>query len=86
MLGLDLIRKLKPCKWKYNYHLADDKTYMGFIAQEVNELLNNKEYAVVHVNKEGVYSIDLAQLIAPTVKAVQELDKRISDLEGKNNG
>ena len=85
MFGLDFIRKLKPCKWRYIKPLDDGVEHFGFIAQEVDEIASKDEYAFVVV-EEGTYKIVLGEFIGPIVKAVQELDIKISKLEEKIRG
>jgi len=83
MFGLDFIRKLKPCKWRYKKPLDDGVEHFGFIAQEVNELAPKEEFGIVVMNEAGTYGLVMTEFIGPVVKAVQELDERISLLEKK---
>lgn len=90
----DIIYNLNPVR----YRLKSDKQgklRFGFIAQEVAEIMNkegeddtgtivalsgspSKEY-------EDELAMDYTGLIAPLVKAVQTLDKRVRALEGEGN-
>jgi len=91
MFGLDFIKKLKPAE--YNYKQIDyfgssfdtQKKYLGFVAQDVKELLDTEDYAVVKKDKNGYYMIDYYQFIAPMVKAIQELSDKVEGLEKKVN-
>lgn len=83
MFGLNLIRKLKPCKWRYHAPFDDGVEHFGFIAQELDKLLPKEEYGAVVV-KDGVYLIAYNELIGPIVKALQELDEKVKVLEGKH--
>lgn len=83
MFGLDLIRKLKPCKWRYNQPFDDGAEHFGFIAQEVDEHLPHEQYGAVIV-KDGVYYIAYQELIGPLVKAIQELDAKVTALEAQH--
>jgi len=85
MFGLDFIRKLRPCKWRYIEPLDDGVEHFGFIAQEVDGIASKDEYAFV-VIEDGVYKIVLGEFIGPIVKAVQELDEKISKLEEEIRG
>ena len=85
MFGLDLIKQLKPCKWRYIGQLDDGVEHFGFIAQEVCELLPSTQYGVVVIDQNGVYGLRLTELIGPMVKAIQELEAKIKILEGANN-
>ncbi len=87
MFGLDFIRKLKPCKWRYKGPLDDGVEHFGFIAQEVDSIASHKEYSFVEVAADGVYRIHPWEFIGPLVKAIQEIDERLMKLEeGKANG
>ena len=82
--GLDFIRKLKPCSWRYTGSLDDGATHFGFIAQAVESLASHDQYAFVQYDKaEDVYRIVLGEFIGPIVKAVQEIDARLSRLEAE---
>lgn len=87
--GLDFIKKLKPCKYNFKAPLNDGRTHFGFIAQEVDKIVSRTEYNFVDSKKlfrndNGEYlAINYFEFIAPLVKAVQELDKKITALEKK---
>lgn len=86
MFGLDLIRKLKPCKWRYTPPFDDGAEHFGFIAQEVDQLLPHDQYGVVVIDADGVYGLRLTEFVGPIVKAIQELDERLKKLEEKEGG
>ena len=83
MFGLELIRKLKPCKWRYKKPLDDGVEHFGFIAQEVNEIVPHDEYAFTLIGPGGTYMIRYNEFIGPIVKAIQEIDARLTALELK---
>ena len=83
MFGLDFIKKLKPCKWRYKDPLDDGVEHFGFIAQEVDSIVPHDKYGFVVIGKDGFYQINLAELIGPIVKAIQEVDEKVSALEMK---
>jgi hypothetical protein len=64
---------------------ADDKYTFGFIAQELIPNLNTeKEYNLINHDVEAdEYNYSQENLIAPLVKAVQELSTQISDLTAR---
>ena len=80
--GLDFIRKLKPCTFRFNAPLDDGREHAGFIAQDVDEIVDGKKYGFVGKDKDGIYSLGYMEFIAPMVKAIQELDEKIRGLEG----
>jgi len=80
MLGLDLIRKLKPARWMYNkLKPNDNKIHLGFIAQDLIEVLDQEKYALVIKDKDGYYMVNYHELIGPIVKAIQQLDEKVEN-------
>ncbi len=86
-IGLDIIKKLKPCIFQYKQlnenGIIDDGNikHLGFIAQDLDEVFPEGEYAVVIKDKNGYYMINLLELIAPIVKSIQELNIKIEMLQ-----
>jgi hypothetical protein len=76
--GLDFISALRPVEFTRIAEEAQTK-YMGFVAQEVKALTGDG-YGVVS-GEEGSMGMAYAELIAPLVKAIQELTARIEALE-----
>lgn len=101
--GLTLVEKLNPVEfnWKeHPVHVFDiENKHVGFIAQEVEEVLKNEEYlnsvvkenTIQYKNKNGeqVKEIFLGlseiNLISILTKAIQELNERVKSLEEKIN-
>jgi len=81
--GLDFIKKLKPCKWKYKAPLNDGKDHFGFIAQDVNEIASKNDYAFCGPEVDGYMTLSYHEFIGPLVKAVQELSDKVIELENK---
>lgn len=84
MFGLEFIKKLKPCKWRYLPPLDDGVEHFGFLAQEVDQLVPHDQYGVVVIDKDGIYGLRLTELIGPMVKAIQELEEKVKKLESNN--
>jgi len=85
MLGLDFVKKLKPAIFQYKpEHLRkkEHKVHFGFMAQDIAELLgDDTKYAILKKDDKDFYMVDHGELIAPLVKAVQELTARVEELE-----
>jgi len=81
--GLDFVRKLKPCLYKYNAPFDDGRLHAGFIAQEIADIVGAEKYGFVGIDTDGTYRIGYGDYIAPIVKAIQELTVRIEALESK---
>jgi len=85
--GLETIKKLKPCIFQYkqldeNGVVNDGNVkHLGFIAQDLNEIFPEAEYAVVKKDQNGYYMVNLIELLAPIVKSIQELDNKIEKLQ-----
>ncbi len=67
-LGIDYINSLEPKT--FNYINNGNKTYHGFIAQDI---LSTSNTDFVNVDNAGFYNIDLTSFIAPIIKSIQEL-------------
>jgi hypothetical protein len=79
-IGIDIINKLRPVSFYFN-SINDKK--IGFIAQEVEEVIPE---IVSHGGfndsiNDYIKGIELTGIIPFLVKAIQEQDKRIKDLE-----
>ena len=82
--GLEFIKKLKPCTWRYRSGpLSDGKEHVGLVAQDVNEIVDKRKYAFV-VMKNGFYAINYHEFIGPLIKSVQELEEKVEKLEQEN--
>ena len=81
--GLSIIKQLKPKQFNYipEFQSYSDREHRGFIAQEYKEVLPEATY---NSEENGKMCIDLNEVIAPLVSAVQQLEKRISEIEAKS--
>lgn len=90
-LGLDFVNSLRPVSYK----LIADETGMqgfGFIAQEVQEVLQDDTTILSHLEPErehgdikGINVVHYESFIAPLTKAIQELSAKVTELETKLN-
>jgi hypothetical protein len=80
LLGLAFINALHPVI--YDWNGADGEGHHGFVAQEIEATLGETPFGGLH--KPGgpskYYGLDYAQLLAPVVKSIQELDKKVEEL------
>ena len=90
-MGLDFIKRLTPVEYKW-INNAHNRTHMGFVAEDLYECLDGKNYSVY---VDGKYSmkesekeknkdkelkgIRYTELLAPLVKSVQELSNIVKD-------
>ena len=81
-LGIDSINTLKPKSFKMKdleeKHSDYDKKHYGLIAQDLKD---GKFKDSVYGDKDGEYGLAYNDLIAPMIKAVQELSAKVEALE-----
>ncbi len=80
--GLDFILKLRPVS--YQIKNLDDRTNWGFIAQEVEDLVGTgNSILTIGGDKDRTLGLRYTDFVAPLVKAVQEQQKEIDELQSK---
>jgi hypothetical protein len=81
--GLDFIKKLRPVSYQMK-NLDDSRTNWGFIAQEIEEIVGT-ENAILTVggDKDRTLGLRYTDFVAPLVKAVQEQQQEIEELQSK---
>jgi len=83
VLGLNFVNALKPV----TYHMiGQERKAHGFIAQDVESLITETNDSLKIENSEGIKGIDYLSLIAPLVKAIQELTAKVEALETQLKG
>jgi hypothetical protein len=82
--GLDFILKLRPRQYVYNNSI-DNKITMGFIAQEVQEVMKNynieDKFNLVKIIEKDYLGLNTTEIIPVLVKAVQEQQQTIKQQE-----
>ncbi|MDD4974886.1 MAG: tail fiber domain-containing protein [Bacteriovorax sp.] len=73
--SLDKILQLRGVEYKFNND-PQNKTQIGFIAQEVEPIFPE----VVLTDKKGLKSMVYSNLVAPLVEAIKEINKRTTEL------
>jgi len=90
LLGLEFIDSLRPRKWKWKD--TEDKKHKnhkhtGLVAQEVQQAMtelgiDDQDIALVNYDEEtDSYSLGMGELIAPMIKAIQELKQEIEEIK-----
>ena len=85
-LGLGFITKLRPVSYLRNND-ESKKTEYGFIAQEVEEVLKEtgtENTGMITIDDKGMYELRYNDLLAPMVKAIQELNSKCEELKKEN--
>lgn len=81
--ALSTLRQLKPVTYYYNeeYSSSPERIHHGFIAQDYAKVLPAATYYDDSVDR---LCIDTGELIALLVRAVQQLETRVTRMEAKN--
>ena len=85
-LGLDFVKKLRPVSYFRNNDESKKLEY-GFIAQEIEEALNNagaSNNGIISKDDKGMYGVRYNDLMSPIVKAIQEQQQMIEMLKQEN--
>ena len=71
--GLEFINKIEPIE--FNYTSNPNKDVYGFIAQDVEQELNDENQSLIRKPEEesGYYSIEYSQFVPIVIKAIQDL-------------
>ena len=80
--ALEILRKLKPVSFHYNeeYSCTPERLHYGFIAQDYAKVMPDATYYDESINK---LAIDQGELIGLLVRAIQQLEGRITRMEAK---
>lgn len=75
----DLISKLRVVN--YNYIGDEEKQRVGIIAQDLQAVNPELAKRFIEVDDEGYLRVSFSELVFPLIAAVQELQKRVAELE-----
>ena len=80
--ALGTLRKLKPVTYYYNeeYSSSPERIHHGFIAQDYAKVLPDASYYDDGLDR---LRIDTSELIALLVRAVQQLETRVTRMEAR---
>ncbi len=91
-LGLNFINKLRPVSYRWK-NGSDDKIHYGLLAQETEKVLADSRNKIIvgtaslvdYDIQSDKYGIRYSELIAPLIKAVQQLHKLIQNFQAKHD-
>jgi hypothetical protein len=80
--AIELLLNLRPVSFHYNedYSCTPERRHYGFIAQDYAKVMPDATYYDESINK---LAIDRGELIGLLVRAIQQLEGRISRMESK---
>ena len=76
--GLDAVNNLKPRKFNWREHTLPQEKQVGFIAQELQEVIPEAVYGY-----DGAKAIMPSAMISVLTKAIQELSQQVTDLKAE---
>jgi|TARA_R110000822_G_scaffold281276_1_gene402992 trimeric autotransporter adhesin len=82
-MSLKNIGRLKPAEYSYKNpsNGETERLSMGIMAQDINEVWPYEKYSILQKDPQGFYAVEYYQLIAPMVKAIQELSDKVDKLQ-----
>jgi len=80
-LGLSFVNQLKPKT--YRLKERPEMKYHGFIAQDVESLIDETDDSLAQVHENGMKGTDYMSLIAVLVNAVNELSTEVQSIRGQ---
>ena len=87
MFGWDFIKALRPAKYNYTPEANQDKkVHFGVMAQDIEKYLkanSNEDFAILTKDDKDKFMVNYLELIAPMISTIQELQKRVEELENK---
>lgn len=78
-LGLDFIRRLQPVQYRFKRE-SDSAMRHGLVAQDVKLALQGQSFAGLDEHPDR-WGLNYGEFIAPIIKAIQELDQRVTHAE-----
>ena len=85
-LGLDFVNKINPVSYKWKDAQLGSKTHYGLLAQNIEDAVKSEgktlnDFGAIHKPERESMALNYNQLIAPLVKAIQELSAKVAALE-----
>tara|TARA_R100000781_G_scaffold93508_1_gene58089 strand:- start:891 stop:5276 length:4386 start_codon:yes stop_codon:yes gene_type:complete len=86
-LGLDFVNKINPVSYKWKDEQLGSKTHYGLLAQNIEDAIKSEgktldDFGAIHKPQHTAMGLNYNQIIAPLVKAIQELSAKVAVLEG----
>jgi len=79
--GLETINALQPRR--FDWKNGDGNDIMGFVAQEVENVLPELVHEYKYTEEENKLSLKMGDMVPPMVKAIQELSAQVTELKAE---
>jgi hypothetical protein len=85
-LGLNFVNKINPVSYKWKDEQLGSKTHYGLLAQNIEDAVKSEgktldDFGAIHKPQHTAMALNYNQIIAPLVKAIQELSAKVAALE-----
>lgn len=80
-MSLEVVKGLKPAQYKYTKKGDGERFTLGVMAQDINKFYPIEDYNILQKDEDGYFMVDYVQLIAPMLKAIQELSDEVEKLK-----
>lgn len=82
-MSLEKIKRLRPAEHLYTDQSKGDteRLTMSVMAQNINQVWPVEKYSILNIDNAGYFTVEVQQLIAPMIKAIQELSEEIERLK-----
>jgi len=84
-MSVKQLKQLKPAQYRYtdNKKGETNRLSMGIMAQDIEKIWPYETYSILRKDKNDYYEVDYRQLIAPMIKAIQELTEEVEKLKAE---
>lgn len=84
-MSLEKIKQLRPAEHLYTDISKGDtkRLTMSVMAQNINQVWPIEKYSILNRDSDGFFTVEVQQLIAPMIKAIQELSEEIEQLRNE---
>lgn len=82
-MSLDNIKNIKAAEFRYKdgKNGSSERLTLGVMAQDIEKIYPYNDYSILQKDENGYYMVEYSQLIAPMIKAIQELSVEIDELK-----
>jgi hypothetical protein len=82
-MSLEKIKQLRPAEHLYTDSSKGDtkRLTMSVMAQNINQVWPIEKYSILNRDIDGYFTVEVQQLIAPMIKAIQELSEEVERLK-----
>jgi hypothetical protein len=86
-MSIEVVKKLRGARYKYisSKFGSTDRYTLGVMAQDIKDIYPIEKYSILNKDKDNYLMVDYVQLIAPMIKAIQELTNEVEKLKNEQD-